>query len=102
MLVKLKWPKRRKNYRSHAVISINFFQNHKCSSANELEICNLTRSKDSSTDLWSVIENTKWFKEEDPRPDIKDWYVADNGSGDSIGIKTHEEVWISYHDSGFK
>lgn len=81
----------------------NFLKSYECSSVRELYVNTLTKSEDSPSDLWSVIEVTKWFKEEQQWPDIGDWYiVANNGSGDPIGIKPNGEVWISYHDSGFE
>lgn len=81
----------------------NFLKNYECSSVRELYINTLTKSKDSPSELWSVIEVTKWFKDHQKWPNIDDWYiVSDNNSGDPIGIKPNGEVWISYHDSGFE
>ena len=80
-----------------------FLKFHEVSGVGSLNFYTLTRAQDSSLIGWSVIEVTKWFKEEQQWPDIGDWYiVANNGSGDPIGIKPNGEVWISYHDSGFE
>lgn len=81
----------------------NFLKNYQCSSVGEFYISTLNRSESSPSDLWSVIQNTNFFKEQEKWPDIEDWYiVSDNGSGDPIGINPKGEVWISYHDSGFE
>ena len=52
---------------------------------------------------WSVIDNTKFFKETQNWPGIEDWYiVSDDGSGNPIGINPKGEVWLSDHNSNFE
>jgi len=80
-----------------------FLKNYECSIAGELRIYGLSKAESFSNDLWSVIQNTNFFKEQEKWPDIEDWYiVSTDGSGDPIGINAKGEVWISYHDSGFE
>ncbi len=54
-------------------------------------------------DLWSVIQNTNFFKNEQKWPDIDDWYIiSDDGRGNPIGCKPDGSVWLSDHDAGFE
>ena len=51
----------------------------------------------------SVIDVTRFYKEEQGWPGIEDWYVvSDNGGGNPIGIDPEGAVWLSDHDSGFE
>lgn len=53
--------------------------------------------------LWSVTQNTNFFKEEQEWPDIEDWYIiSDDGRGNPIGIDPQGVVWLSDHDAGFE
>lgn len=63
----------------------------------------LKRQQSMGEVLWSVIENTKFFKETQKWPNIENWYVvSDDGSGNPIGIDPEGRVWLSDHDSGFE
>lgn len=58
---------------------------------------------DMDDNCWSVMDNTKFYKETQKWPDIHDWYiVSDDGSGNPIGVNPKGEVWLSDHDSGFE
>lgn len=65
-------------------------------------IFGLRRSESMPTQLWSVIDNTKFYKETQRWPGIDDWYIiSDDGSGNPIGIDPGGRVWLSDHDSDF-
>jgi len=50
-----------------------------------------------------IVSNTKFYKEFQKWPGIKDWYViSDDGSGNPIGVDPAGVVWLSDHDSGFE
>ena len=54
-------------------------------------------------DLWSVVQNTKFYKETQKWPGIEDWYIiSDDGRGNPIGCKPDGSVWLSDHDAGFE
>ena len=59
------------------------------------------RSMDDS--LWSVMDQTNFYKNTQNWPGIDDWYiVSDDGRGNPIGINPKGEVWLSDHDSQFE
>jgi hypothetical protein len=54
-------------------------------------------------ELWSVIQNTIFYKNKQKWPDIDDWYIiSDDGRGNPIGCKPDGSVWVSDHDAGFE
>lgn len=54
-------------------------------------------------DLWSVFQNTEFYKNTQKWPGIEDWYViSDDGRGNPIGCKPDGSVWLSDHDAGFE
>ena len=56
-----------------------------------------------SDNLWSVVQNTKFYKETQKWPGIDDWYIiSDDGRGNPIGCKPDGSVWLSDHDAGFE
>ena len=66
-------------------------------------IYGLRYQADMDESCWSVIDNTKFFKEKQNWPGIEDWYiVSDDGSGNPIGINHKGEVWLSDHNSSFE
>lgn len=49
---------------------------------------------------WSVVELTKWFREQG-WPGVSEWYViSEDGFGNPIGIAKDGRVMISDHDVG--
>jgi hypothetical protein len=53
--------------------------------------------------IWTVTQNTKFYKEKQGWPGIEDWYViSDDGRGNPIGIDPNGIVWLSDHDAGFE
>jgi len=80
-----------------------FLKHYQLSSLGCLNFYTLNPSIDSSTALWSLIEANKWFKEDEKWPGIDDWcIIANDGSGNPIGINPRGEIWISYHDANFE
>ncbi|WP_010299837.1 SMI1/KNR4 family protein [Candidatus Odyssella thessalonicensis] len=54
-------------------------------------------------DCWSVIDRTKFYKEDRHWPGIESWYViSDDGAGNPIGIDPEGRVWVSDHDADFE
>lgn len=54
-------------------------------------------------DLWSVVQNTNFYKITQQWPGIDDWYIiSDDGRGNPIGCKPDGSVWLSDHDAGFE
>jgi hypothetical protein len=54
------------------------------------------------TSNFSVITNTKFYRDQ-KWPNIQKWYiVSDDGRGNPIGIDPNGGVWLSDHDSGFE
>lgn len=55
------------------------------------------------SELWSVIQNTQFYKETQKWPGIGDWYIiSEDGSGNPIGIDPEGKVWVSDHDNDFE
>lgn len=53
--------------------------------------------------LWSVIQNTQFYKETQKWPGIGEWYIiSDDGRGNPIGCKPDGSIWLSDHDSEFE
>lgn len=53
--------------------------------------------------LFSVVDKTNFYKEEQSWPGIEDWYIiSDDGFGNPIGIDPDGVVWLSDHDSNFE
>lgn len=66
-------------------------------------IYGLRKQEDMDNDLWSVIQNTNFYKKQQQWPGIEDWYViSDDGRGNPIGCKPDGSVWLSDHDAGFE
>lgn len=66
-------------------------------------IYGLSRAEIMPTSLWSVIQNTDFYKDKQQWPDIKEWYViSEDGSGNPIGIDPEGKVWVSDHDADFE
>jgi len=66
-------------------------------------IYGLKKQRSMGKDFWSVIQNTKFYKDTQKWPGIEDWYVvSDDGRGNPIGIDPEGKVWLSDHDAGFE
>jgi hypothetical protein len=66
-------------------------------------IYGLRQQAEMGDNLWSVIQNTNFYKREQEWPGIEDWVViSDDGRGNPIGLTPRGEVWLSDHDSGFE
>ncbi len=66
-------------------------------------IYGLKKQRSMGADFWSVIQNTKFYKEAQRWPGIEDWYIiSDDGRGNPIGIDPEGKVWLSDHDAGFE
>jgi hypothetical protein len=49
---------------------------------------------------WSVVDETRWFRDQG-WPGVNDWYViSDDGFGNPIGMASDGRVMISDHDGG--
>lgn len=58
---------------------------------------------DMSSNCWSVVDVTNFYKTKQKWPGIDDWYIiSDDGRGNPIGINPKGEVYLSDHDSGFE
>ena len=67
------------------------------------EIFGIKRAEFMGKSLWSVIQNTKFYKDTQKWPGIEDWYViSDDGRGNPIGVDPDGKVWLSDHDAGFE
>lgn len=63
----------------------------------------LIKQPGMSDNLYSVVQNTKFYKEQQKWPGIDDWYIiSDDGFGNPIGIDKEGKVWLSDHDSNFE
>ena len=69
----------------------------------DFDVYGLSKAEFMSETLWSVIQNTNFYKNEQKWPDIDDWYIiSDDGRGNPIGCKPDGSVWLSDHDAGFE
>lgn len=65
-------------------------------------IFGLRRINSMDSELWSVIQNTNFYRSQ-KWPGIENWYiVSDDGRGNPIGIDPDSKVWLSDHDAGFE
>ncbi|WP_010298750.1 SMI1/KNR4 family protein [Candidatus Odyssella thessalonicensis] len=54
-------------------------------------------------ELWSVTQNTDFYKDKQQWPGIEEWYViSEDGLGNPIGIDPEGKVWVSDHDADFE
>jgi hypothetical protein len=66
-------------------------------------IYGIKKQRSMGDKLWSVSQNTNFYKDYQKWPDIDDWYViSDDGAGNPIGCKQDGSVWLSDHDAGFE
>ena len=50
--------------------------------------------------MWSVVDNTLHYRNQN-WPGTENWYiVSDDGSGNPFGVDPEGKVWLSDHDSG--
>jgi hypothetical protein len=69
----------------------------------DLYVYGLSKAEIMAPKLFSVIQNTDFYKKEQKWPDIDDWYIiSDDGRGNPIGCKPDGSVWLSDHDAGFE
>ena len=68
-----------------------------------LDVYGLSKAEIMAPKLFSVTQNTNFYKKEQEWPDISDWYIiSEDGRGNPIGCKFDGSVWVSDHDSGFE
>lgn len=69
----------------------------------DLDVYGLSKADIMPTSLWSVVQNTNFYKNTQKWPGIEDWYIiSDDGRGNPIGCKPDGSVWLSDHDCDFE